>query len=163
MPLPAIRTARPPRVLLAAALMGATLVAGCSSTGGSGGGGGLAPGLVAPMDQPGARLDEAAAFGILNQYRATRGVPAFTADPALTAQAQQLAQAYAASGTPPAVPPGLGSRFSAGYTTFAETFSGWRSSPADAQALAAGQRAGLAVLYDPGSEYGTYWVLLTAG
>jgi len=161
MPAFTLPRSRPSHVALTAALFGALVLAGCSGTGGSGGTG-LAPGLVAPMDQAGARLDEAAAYSILNQYRATRGVPAFVPDPALTAQAQQLAQSYAASGRPPAVPSGLGSRFSAGYTTFAETFSGWRSSPTDAQALVAGQRAGLAVVYDPNSEYGTHWVLLTS-
>src|SRR5690606_5079586 len=153
--------AHPPRTAFVAGMFAALLVSGCSGTTGSGAGGGLAPGLVAEMDQPGARLDQAAAYGILNQYRATRGVSAFAADPALTAQAEHLARAYAAAGTPPAVPAGLTARFSAGYTTFADTFSGWRGSPADAQALTAGQRAGLAVVYEPASEYGTYWVLLT--
>jgi uncharacterized protein YkwD len=53
-------------------------------------------------------------------------------------------------------------RLSAGYTNFAETFSGWRNSPEDANVLAQGdaRRAGFAAVYDPNSAYGTHWVML---
>jgi len=54
--------------------------------------------------------------------------------------------------------------FSAGYTNFAETFSGWRGSSRDAKTLlipSAG-KAGLAVNYNPNSSYGAHWVLVVA-
>mgnify|MGYP003115742043 CR=1 FL=1 len=55
-------------------------------------------------------------------------------------------------------------RLSAGYTNFAETFSGWRNSPADADVLAQGdaRRAGFAAVYEPNSAYGAHWVMLLA-
>lgn len=115
------------------------------------------------MDQPGATLDRAAALGILNAYRSTTGAAALTGDAGLDATAQSLAAEYARSGTPPALPAGaIGLRISAGYANFAETFSGWRNSPADAAAIAdaTARRAGLGVAYEANSEYGVYWVLV---
>lgn len=125
--------------------------------------GGLAPGLVAQVTSPGAQMDRQAALGIINQYRATRGVAPLTADPALDVQAQQVAGQYANTSTPPSMPSGVAAmRLSAGYTNFAETFSGWRNSPADANVLAQGDatRAGFAAVYDANSAYGTHWVML---
>lgn len=139
-------------------------LAGCIG-GPSGGGGGLAPGLTQAINTPGAQMDRGAALGIVNQYRAVRGVAALSGDAGLDAQAQTLASQYAASGTPPALPQGMvAMRLSAGYENFAETFSGWRNSPADANAMASGsaRRAGLGVVYSPNSAYGTHWVLLLA-
>jgi len=144
----------------------ALLLAGCDMFGGGGGGGGLAPGLTAGMDSPSASLDRGAAFGVLNQYRGSVGAGALTDDPSLDAQAQSLAQAYAKADKAPAAPAGLvGMRGSAGYSNFAETFSGWRNSPADAAVLAAAgaHRAGLAAVYDSTSTYGVYWILVLAG
>lgn len=143
---------------LAAAAALALMLAGCMS-----GGGGLAPGLVARMDQPGADFDGTAALAILNDYRSSTGTPPLVADAGLDANAQALAAAYATTGTAPTMPAGaIAMRVSAGYATFAETFSGWRNSPADAQVLAAGSatRAGLGVAYDANSTYGVHWVLL---
>ena len=85
------------------------------------------------------------------------------ADATLDASAQSLAAAYAQSGTAPKSPAGaVGMRTSAGYPNFAETFSGWRNSPADAAVLneRAASKAGIGVAYDPNSTYGVYWVLL---
>ncbi|MHB1111340.1 MAG: CAP domain-containing protein, partial [Devosia sp.] len=65
--------------------------------------------------------------------------------------------------TAPKLPDGaVAMRVSAGYATFAETFSGWRNSPADAQALTdkAATRAGVGVGYGANSTYGVYWVLI---
>jgi hypothetical protein len=152
-----------PRLALACGLLAA--LAGCVGFGDSGGGG-LAPGLTASMATPGANLDRPSALGLLNQYRGTVGAPALTDDPSLDAQAQSLAAAYARSGKAPAMPAGLlGMRASAGYANFAETFSGWRNSPADAAVLgtAGARRAGLAAVYDPSSAYGVYWMLILAG
>ena len=151
-----------PSFLRAAAALGlAASLAACGETGG-----GLAPGLVVAMDSPTAVLDRGAALGILNQYRATTGAGALTDDAALDAEAQSLAQQYASSGTAPKLPSDAGGiRVSAGYSTFAETFSGWRNSPADAAVLAnpAARRAGIASFYSANSAYGVYWVLLLAG
>lgn len=144
--------------LAAAALVALTITA-CSS----GGGAPLSSGLTARMDQPGANLNRAEATGILNAYRTTTGSPALAADAGLDTSAQALAAAYAQSGTAPKLPEGaVAMRVSAGYATFAETFSGWRNSPADAQVLSdkAATRAGLGVAYNSSSTYGVYWVLV---
>ena len=117
------------------------------------------------MDQPGASLSRGEALGILNHYRSTAGAGTLTADAGLDGTAQSLAAEYARTGTAPKLPAGVsGMRVSAGYANFAETFSGWRNSPADAQAIAAAsaRRAGLGVAYDANSTYGVYWVLLLA-
>jgi len=146
---------------LSAALLGLAL-AGCASFGG-GGGGGLAPGLTARMDVAGASLDRAQALSLVNGYRASVGAPPLAADAALDTQAQALAGQYAASGNlPPRPANAVDVRFSAGYQTFAETFSGWRNSSADAAILASrnATRAGLAVVHNPTSNYGVYWVLV---
>lgn len=138
-------------------------VAGLAACTGAPSGGGLAPGLVARIDSPSAQMDRGAALAIINQYRATRGAAPLVADAALDAQAQALASQYAGSGTPPARPGSVTAmRLSAGYENFAETFSGWRNSPADADVLAMGaaRRAGFAAVYNPNSAYGTHWVML---
>ena len=126
---------------------------------------GLAPGLSARMDQAGARLDAGAALGLINAYRSTRGVGPLAIDAQLANSATALAAAYARSGTAPKTPPGASAmRVSAGYPNIADTFSGWRNSPADADVLAraAARRAGIAAVSDPASTYGIYWVLLLA-
>jgi uncharacterized protein YkwD len=115
------------------------------------------------MDQPGANLNRPEALGILNHYRATTGAGALAGDASLDSTAQQLAADYARTGALPQVPAGaVALRVSAGYANFAETFSGWRNSPADAQAIAtaSARRAGLGVIYDANSTYGVYWVLV---
>lgn len=143
---------------LAAAALLASAIAGCSS-----GGAPLSSGLTARMDQPGANLNRAEAIGILNAYRTTTGSPALTADAGLDTSAQALAAAYAQSGTAPKMPEGaVAMRVSAGYATFAETFSGWRNSPDDAKVLSdkAATRAGFGVAYSSSSTYGVYWVLV---
>lgn len=147
---------------LALAFAALAALAACSGMS-SGAGGGLAPGLVAEVNSPGARMDRASALQIVNQYRALRGVGPLSADPALESQAEQVAGQYARAGTPPAQPAGAAAmRLSAGYTNFAETFSGWRNSPVDADvmALANASRVGFAAVFDPNSAYGTHWVML---
>ncbi|HVY51710.1 MAG TPA: CAP domain-containing protein [Devosia sp.] len=134
-------------------------LAACSS------GGALSPGLAARMDIPGAQLNRAEALGIVNNYRQTVGAGALTEDAGLDATAQQLAAQYAKSGNQPAKPAGaLQIRYSAGYFTFAETFSGWRNSPTDAPALSdkSATKAGIAAVYDKNSPYGVYWVIVLA-
>lgn len=141
---------------VAAALL--TAIGACSP-----GGAALSTGLTARMDQPGAQLDRAEALGIINHYRTVSGAPPLRADAGLDSEAQQLATAYAQSGTAPRRPGEIAlMRVSAGYANFADTFSGWRNSPADAAALAqAGtSRAGIAVAYNDNSTYGVHWVLL---
>ena len=135
----------------------AVTLAACS------GGGALSPGLAQRMDMPGAQLNRVEALGIVNNYRTTTGAGQLVEDAGLDATAQQLATQYAKSGKQPAKPAGaVQIRYSAGYFTFAETFSGWRNSPIDAPALVdrTATKAGLAAIYDSASPYGVYWVIL---
>jgi uncharacterized protein YkwD len=155
-----------PLPMTAALALGVTLaLAGCASFGGGGGASSpaaLAPALSARMDQPNATLDSQQAIGLINAYRATRGVGPLTADAGLNGTAQALANQYAQTGTAPAKPQALAQmKLSAGYATFAETFSGWRNNPADAVGLAApATKAGVAVAFNPTSSYGIHWVLV---
>lgn len=145
------------------ALTATLAIAGCSMMGGGGAApAGLHEGLTARMDQPGARLDRAQAVNLVNAYRATRGLAPLSSDAGLDGTAQALANQYAQTGTAPATPQGMSvMKLSAGYATFADTFSGWRNSPADAAGLAAqGSKAGLGVAYNASSNYGVYWVLV---
>ncbi|ODT71659.1 MAG: hypothetical protein ABS75_07525 [Pelagibacterium sp. SCN 63-23] len=156
-------TLRP--ILLCAAMASALLVAGCSFVGGGGGGtsaGALTPALSARMDQPNATLDSVQAINLINAYRATQNMPPLTADAGLNGTAQALASQYAQTNVAPTKPQALVQmKLSAGYSTFAETFSGWRNNAADAIALTANAtKAGVAVAFNPSSSYGTYWVLV---
>jgi len=150
-----------PVILPALTLLAGFALAACSM-GGGGAPTGLAPGLSARMDQPGATLDRVQAIGLINAYRATNGLPPLTPDPALDGTAQALASQYAQTGTPPRMPQELsGMKLSAGYATFADTFSGWRNSPADAVALrASATKAGIAMAFNGTSSYGIHWVLV---
>lgn len=132
------------------------ILAACSS-------GGLPAGLTQRMDEKGAALDRAQAIAIVNQYRSATGVGPLTEDASLDATADALVLQYARTGTQQPKPAGaVEVRYSAGYTNFAETFSGWRNSPADSAALtlASASRAGIAARFDPASPYGVYWVLV---
>lgn len=136
----------------------ALAMAGCSM-----GGQALSPGLSQRMDMPNAQLNRADAIGIINHYRSSTGSGQLTEDATLDANAQALAAQYAKTGKQAAKPAGtFDVRYSAGYFTFAETFSGWRNSPADAAALTdkAASKAGVAAVYDGSSPYGVYWVLI---
>jgi uncharacterized protein YkwD len=128
-----------------------------------GGGQMLSSGLTARMDAPGAQLNRAEALGIVNQYRGTVGAGALVNDPALDAAAQQLAASYAKTGRQSPKPDGtIEVRYSAGYSTFAETFSGWRGAPQNSAALSdkSATRAGIAAVYEANSPYGVYWVMI---
>jgi uncharacterized protein YkwD len=143
------------RIALVAAF--AATAAGCST------GGQLSSGLTARMDQGGAQLNKAEAIGIINHYRSTVGVGPLTEDPVLSATAATMAAAYAKTGRQASKPDGtIEIRYSAGYPTFAETFSGWRNSGQDSQVMSGGSatRAGIAVVYEPTSPYGVYWVVI---
>ena len=155
-----LRNLKPAILPLAALVAGLTLAA--CSMGGASAPIALSPGLSARMDQPGASLDRAQAISMINAYRATNGLPALTPDAALDGTAQALANQYAQTGTPPRAPQELTvMKLSAGYATFAETFSGWRNSPADAVALkATAGKAGIAMAYNGSSTYGVHWVLV---
>lgn len=145
------------RIALVAALSAG--LAACSM----GGGGQLSAGLSAPMNQPGAKLNRVEALFLLNDFRRAQGAADVRGDTVLDGTAQALATNYAKSGAQPALPTGaVVMRLSAGYTTFAEVFSGWRAVPADAGAIAdpTAKRAGLGVAYDPNSTHGVYWVLV---
>ena len=158
----ALRSFKPALAPLAAVLAAIVLSACSMGGGGASSATALAPALSARMDQPGARLDQAQAIGMINAYRATAGLPALASDAALDGTAQALANQYAQTGTPPKTPQGLTvMKLSAGYATFAETFSGWRNNPADAVGLrASAGKAGLAMAFNPTSSYGIHWVLV---
>ena len=146
------------RIALAGVL--AVGLAACSM---GGGGGQLSAGLSAPMNQPGAKLNRVEALFLLNDFRRSQGAADVRGDTVLDNTAQSLATAYAKTGAQPALPAGaVVMRLSAGYTTFAEVFSGWRAVPADASAISdfTAKRAGLGVAYDPNSTHGVYWVLV---
>jgi uncharacterized protein YkwD len=143
-----------------AALGLAAALAACSA---SGVGEPLSPTLTAPMDQPGAALNRVDALYLVNDYRQHQGVQTLRGDSILESSAQGLASTYAQSGVAPALPKGIDQMLvSAGYASFAETFSGWRNSPNEAAVLAdpTMARAGLGVAYDAGSASGVHWVLL---
>ncbi|MET3899270.1 uncharacterized protein YkwD [Devosia sp. UYZn731] len=140
----------------------ATTLAACSM-GGSGGNTSmaLASGLSARMDQPNTSLDRAQAVGMVNAYRATQGLPALAPDSGLDGTAQALVNQYASTGVAPKTPGGVTMKLSAGYATFAETFSGWRNNPADAAGMTANAtKAGVAAAFNADSSYGVYWVLV---
>lgn len=133
-------------------------LAACAS-----GGIGLPAALSQRMDAKGVSLDRAQAIGMINQYRTSTGGTALTEDAALDASADALVLQYTQSGTQLPKPTGaVEVRYSAGYYNFAETFSGWRNSPADSAALtnAAATKVGIAAHYDATSPYGVYWVLV---
>lgn len=141
------------------ALGAALMLSACTGTAG------LTPALTARMDQSGAQLDRAAAIGIINQYRATRGSAPLVADAELNAAAQTLAAQYASAGKTPGKPDNAAVILtSAGYATLADTFSGWRNSGKDADTLADANhtRAGIGVIYSANSNFGVYWVMLLA-
>lgn len=147
------------RLAIVAAL--AASLAACSM--GGGGGGQLSPGLTTAMNQPGAQLNRVEALFLLNDFRRSQGASDVRGDTVLDGTAQALATNYSKTGAQPLLPPGaVVMRLSAGYTTFAEVFSGWRGVPADAAAIAdpTARRAGLGVSYDPNSTHGVYWVLV---
>lgn len=150
-----------PAIAAAIIVSSAAVIAACSM-GGGGAGLALAPGLTARMDQPGAQLDRGQALSIVNAYRATNGLPALVADAALDGTAQVLANQYAQTNTPPKTPQDLTvMKLSAGYSTFAETFSGWRNNPADAAGLRANAtKAGIGMAFNPTSAYGVHWVVI---
>lgn len=156
-------TVRPRHLALAGLLtLAATALAACSMGGGPASPAGLNPALSARMDQPGARLDPQQAVALINAYRTSNGVAPLAPDAGLNGTAQALADQYARTGTAPAKPQALTQmKLSAGYSTFAETFSGWRNNPADAAGLLArAGKAGVAVANNPASAYGVYWVLV---
>src|SRR5690606_19127631 len=140
----------------------AIAIAGCSSFGGPASPGALPTGLSARMDQPNARLDSQEAIGLINANRATRNMAPLGPHAGLNGTAQPLVNQYAQTGTAPTKPEALAQmKLSAGYATFAETFSGWRNNAADAVGLATpASKAGIAVAYNPTSSYGVYWVLV---
>jgi uncharacterized protein YkwD len=133
-----------------------TLLAACST-------GRLSPGLTDRMDSGTAQLNKAEAIGIINSYRATVGVGPLVEDPSLSVTAEQMARSYAKTGRQAPKPEGTAEvRYSAGYATFAETFSGWRNSDQKSLVMSGTTvtRAGIAVVYEENSPYGVYWVVI---
>jgi uncharacterized protein YkwD len=142
------------RFAIVAALV---VLAACSA------GGRLSSGLTDRMDSGTAQLNKADAIGIINSYRSTVGVAPLTEDPSLSALADTAARNYAKTGRQATKPEGTSEiRYSAGYPTFAETFSGWRNSDQKSLVMSGSSvtRAGIAVVYEENSPYGVYWVVI---
>ena len=126
--------------------------------------------LTASMAKPNAVLNQTEALGLINQYRSANGLPTLTLDPELSSLALKAANQYAKDANNNGATALVASNsqasplFSAGYSNFADTFSGWRGSPRDAKTLAQtnAKRAGLAVMYAPNTSFGTHWVLLVS-
>jgi uncharacterized protein YkwD len=125
------------------------------------------------------RFDPAAATAKLNAYRAEKGVDPLRLDPALTAMAEQQAQAMAQSGTMSHDVAGsfsarLGAsgieaarsaeNLGAGYMSFDEVLAGWRGDGGhDANLLMPGAtRFGIALAKNPSDGYGVYWAMEVA-
>lgn len=123
--------------------------------------------LTARMDTNNPQLDRQAALNLINQYRTANGLNMLTLDANVQVKAQDAAVAYAKNGNSQAatkplnVPGETASLTSAGYATFADTFSGWRNSTKDSKVLLNpfASKAAIAVHFDANSTYGTYWVL----
>jgi len=130
----------------------------------------LPVGLTASMARPGAQLDQQEAIGLINQYRAANNLPLLTLTQELTDTAATAAARYAQDGNNNGAAALVAERtngsalFSAGYTNFAETFSGWRGSNRDAKTLLTpnATKAGIAVNYNANSSYGAHWVFIAS-
>jgi uncharacterized protein YkwD len=131
------------------------------------------------LDQPGRKLDLPSSLGMINLYRANNGQPPLATDASLQRLAEAAAARMASENrvlteadlTLPAAFAANGikatsysTNLSAGYRTFAETFSGWREAKQqNAHMLMPGpRRAGLAAAWRPGSKYEIFWVLIVA-
>lgn len=130
----------------------------------------LPAGLTASMANPGAQLDKQEAIGLINQYRAANNLAALVLTTELNIAASQATARYAKDGNNNGAAALIAEQtkasalFSAGYTNFAETFSGWRGSNRDAKTLLIPNvtNAGLAVTYNANSSFGAHWVLIVA-
>lgn len=160
----------------AAAVAAALVLAGCSAN--------PVPVPAPPrfydrLDAAGRSLDLPSSFAMINLYRANAGQPPLQPDPALQRLAEAAAArmasenrvlteaeltlpaAFAANGIKAA---SYATNLSAGYRTFAETFSGWREAKLqNAHMLSPGPRkAGLAAVWRPGTKYAVFWVMIVA-
>jgi uncharacterized protein YkwD len=159
-----------------ACLLAALLLAGCSAAPVAVP---TAPRFYDRLDRAGAALDLPSSYSMLNLYRANAGQPPLKPDPGLQRLAEAAASRMAAENRVlteaelalPAAFSAAGlkvtayaTNLSAGYRTFAETFSGWREAKLqNAHMLAPGpRRAGLAAAWRPGSKYELFWVLIVA-
>lgn len=138
------------------------------------------PAFYESLARPGAEVNVAAATTLISDYRRANGLPAVTADPALTEMARDQARRMASIDRLTHDPGGRGfverlkaSRFSAaraaenvgaGYHTLAEAFSGWRDSPSHNKnmLLPGATRFGIATAYAPASKYKVFWALILA-
>ncbi len=161
--------------LLAALLLGAALMAGCSDNAPPSG----QPSFYIDLSQPGTVLDANAAQSMISGYRSNNGLGPVVIDPELMRLASEQAQAMAArdkldhdakhpfserirkSGYDASI---AVENIGAGYHTLAEAFSGWRDSPPHrANMLNAGvTQMGIAAVYTPKSKYKVYWSLIMA-
>jgi uncharacterized protein YkwD len=144
-----------------------------------------APTLEAPAATPEPEVDRSLYAGqvleLLNQYRVDRGLPPLQSDATLTASAMAYAQYMATTGFfghyPPSGSTPAGRIAAAGFTGQykGEALSAGQSTPAVALSRLLGSSAHATILlnstavaagvgyhHEPGSYYGSYWVIVTA-
>jgi uncharacterized protein YkwD len=139
-----------------------------------------APAFYENLARPGAEVSVPATASMLSDYRRANGLPAVSADAALTEMARVQAKRMAEIDKLTHDPGGRGfverlkasnydaaraaENIGAGYHTLAEAFSGWRDSPSHNKnmLLPGATRFGIATAYAPGSKYKVFWALVLA-
>lgn len=126
-------------------------------------------------------VDPNVALRLVNDYRASKGLPALSLDSNATAAAEALAKDMAQHDRMSHVGPNgedIGKRLSlAGYTyrvaaenvavgqrSIADIIEGWKNSPPHSRNLLLPQakHMGIAYVYKPDTKYKTYWTLVVA-
>lgn len=139
------------------------------------------PAMYRNLAETAGDLDENAARGMINAYRANNGLPPVALDQRLTGLAQGYARELAReAGSGSSIRPdgklqarlvsagytasAVDESVSAGYYTLAEAFSGWRDSGPhrDTMLMSDASDMGIAAAYLPGTKYKVYWVLVMA-
>lgn len=136
-----------------------------------------------PVAQPGepVALDANEALRLINDYRASQGLPALSLESRATAAAEILAKDMAKHDHMSHVGPNgadIGKRLSlAGYSyrvaaenvavgqkSVAEIIEGWKNSPPHSRnmLLAQAKDMGVAYIYKPDTKYKTFWTLVVA-
>ncbi len=135
-----------------------------------------------PGDEAAASLDPNEALRLVNEYRASKGLPALSLDDHATAAAEILVKDMASHDHMSHVGPkgadlqkrltmaGYHYRVAAenvgvGQRSFAQMIDGWKKSTPHSRniLLAEAKHMGIAYEYKPDTKYKTYWTLIVAG
>ena len=163
-------------LLLGGVLVGVAALAGCSRDDNPPP---SQPTMFRNLARADAQLDVSAAAAMISGYRANNGLGAVTIDSELMKLAGEQARAMAARDKldhnvwRPFQQRIQNSSFdasvaveniAAGYLTLAETFSGWRASPAHRANMLnhSVTKMGIAAVYAPRSKYKVFWSLILA-